>query len=129
MRKRYCISYYQYSNQVNHYTCIKINSVGSIPNFIHFVDNEKCVCHYINIRTESWGNENSYQMSTCASQKKYGNYANNVEKCCLPKGTYNLDCKCSYGDGWHGGYLKIAGKKYCEDFKSGTSKKVSVTWN
>lgn len=30
--------------------------------------------------------------------------------------TYTLVCIDSYGDGWHGGYVKIDGVKYCETF-------------
>ena len=50
-----------------------------------------------------------------------------TEKCCLAPGTYTLDCKCSYGDGWHEGYLEIDGVKYCNDFSEGYSKTVEVT--
>ena len=39
-------------------------------------------------------------------------------ECCLPPGEYTLECKDSYGDGWHGGYITVAGTKYCENFNS-----------
>ena len=32
-----------------------------------------------------------------------------------------LGCQCSYGDGWHGGYVEIGGLQYCGDFKMGHS--------
>ena len=32
-----------------------------------------------------------------------------------------LGCQCSYGDGWHGGYLEIGGIQYCGDFQMGHS--------
>ena len=51
------------------------------------------------------------------------------EECCQPAGRYTLTCKCSYGDGWHGGYLEINGTNYCEDFKHGYSKLVTVNFN
>ena len=87
-------------------------------------------CKSIKVRTEAWGNENSYQMSTCASTRTYGNYADyDEEDCCLSPGTYTLICKCSYGDGWHNGYVEIDGTKYCQDFTSGGSKSVTVTFN
>ena len=38
--------------------------------------------------------------------------------CSQPEGTYPVFCEDFYGDGWHGGYLEIDGKKYCEEFKS-----------
>merc|ERR1719412_2363516 len=34
-------------------------------------------------------------------------------RCKLKAGTYTLECKDKYGEGWGGGYLKIKGKKYC----------------
>jgi len=87
-------------------------------------------CKSVKIRTEAWGYENSYEMSTCASTRTYGNYANyDEEDCCLSPGTYTLICKCSYGDGWHNGYIEIDGTKYCEDFLGGGSKSVTVTFN
>ena len=39
-----------------------------------------------------------------------------------------MDCKCSYGDGWHGGYLEINGVRYCDDFSSGHKQTVTVEW-
>ena len=87
------------------------------------------VCHDIKIRTERWGNENSYQIGECSSQRQYGNKRNYEENCCLAPGTYTLDCKCSYGDGWHGGYIEIDGIKYCQDFTDGFSKSVTVNFD
>ena len=40
-----------------------------------------------------------------------------------------MDCEDSYGDGWHGGYLKIHGVKYCDDFKDGHEQTVTVEWD
>ena len=70
-------------------------------------------------------------MGTCMSPStKYESRTNYSEECCLAKGTYSLECKCSFGDGWHGGYLEIDEKKYCgkDDFKEGHSKTVQVTF-
>ena len=39
-----------------------------------------------------------------------------------------LDCKCSFGDGWHGGYVEINEVKYCDDFTRGHEKQVEVSW-
>ena len=86
-------------------------------------------CHNIKIRTESWGYENSYVMDSCASQQTYATRSNYEEECCLAPGTYTLECKCSYGDGWHGGYLEIDGTQYCKDFTSGSSESVTVEFN
>ena len=82
----------------------------------------------IKIRTESDGYENSYAIGTCVSTQQYATRQNYEEECSLAAGTYNLDCKCTYGDGWDGGYVEIDGVQYCKDFTSGHSKTVSVTW-
>ena len=68
-------------------------------------------------------------MSKCVSQKKYGNNAKYEEKCCLAPGTYTLNCKDSFGDGWHGGYIEIGGTEYCQDFNAGKLKSVTVNFN
>ena len=75
-----------------------------------------------------YGNENSYVMSSCMSKVKYDDNKLYKEKCCLAAGTYSLDCKCIFGDGWHGGYIKINGKEYCKDFTKGHMKTVPVTF-
>ena len=41
----------------------------------------------------------------------------------------NRICKDRFGDGWHGGFIEIDGIKYCEDFKDGSSKPVTVNFN
>ena len=55
-----------------------------------------------------------------------GNYDNNEtynRKCCLPVGNddddFVITCKDTYGDGWHGAYLQINEKNYCEKFSTG----------
>ena len=59
---------------------------------------------------------------TCNSKDEYDNYKEDTQKCCVAKdqGEITITCKDSYGDGWHGGYLEINGKKYCASFESGT---------
>merc|ERR1712165_88590 len=86
-------------------------------------------CTNIKIRTEAWGNENSYAIGTCVSTQQYATRKNYEEECSLASGTYNLDCKCTYGDGWHGGYVEIDGAKYCEGFRTGHKTSVPVVWN
>ena len=56
--------------------------------------------------------EQSWTFGTCSMSDS---------KCCLASGTYTLNCKDSYGDGWNGGYIIISGTKYCDDF-NGKSK-------
>ena len=50
-----------------------------------------------------------------------------TEQCCLTGGDYQIICKDSYGDGWHGGYLEINGQRYCEDFTIGKEQKVTIS--
>merc|ERR1711962_1240244 len=86
------------------------------------------LCHNIKIETKSWGHENSYELGSCSSQQRYGSYENYEEECCQPSGTYTLECMCSYGDGWHGGYIEIDGTRYCDDFTAGYSENVTVSF-
>ena len=86
------------------------------------------VCGKIKVRTENWGYENSYAIGTCVSKQQYRSRKNYEEECCLAPGNYNLDCKCSWGDGWHGGYVEIDGVKYCDGFRTGHKESVPVVW-
>jgi len=90
---------------------------------------EQCqTCATVKVRTSSWGSENSYAIGTCVSQEVYSSNSDYEEECCLEPGSYALDCKCSFGDGWHGGYVEINGVKYCDDFNYGHEKQVEVSW-
>merc|ERR1719295_32514 len=98
-------------------------------------DSDK-VCVNLKLTTKSWGKEISWKFGSCESPAGYGEneegkYGNNQEyniECCQPSGTYELDCKDKYGDGWHGGYIQIGNDatQYCKDFESGSSKKQQV---
>merc|ERR1712223_472589 len=83
----------------------------------------------IKIRTEKWGEENRYAIGSCLSTQQYASYKNYEEECSLAPGSYYLDCKCTYGDGWHGGYVEIDGVQYCKDFTYGYKMSVIVTWS
>ena len=81
------------------------------------------VCTTIKLVTKRWGNEISWSFGACNSEgQEYGNHNIYTQQCCQPAGSYPVTCKDSYGDGWHGGYLKIEGKKYCKRFKNGHEK-------
>ena len=68
-------------------------------------------------------------MGTCRSPTSpYDDESDYSEDCCLAPDTYTLECKCSFGDGWHEGYLEIDGVKYCDDFTDGSSKTVQVNF-
>ena len=70
--------------------------------------------------TKKWGHENSWIFGSCANSQTYKSKQIYTEKCCQLEGEYELICKDSFGDGWHGGYLEIDGTKYCTDFKQGS---------
>ena len=75
-------------------------------------------------RTRSYGSETSWSIGNCQSEQAYGNHQQYSQECCLyggDSGIYIVTCLDSYGDGWHGGYLEVNGKKYCEEFRSGRS--------
>ena len=103
-------------------------------NFLFIIDYDERKCHTIKIRTAEYGSENSFGIKSgsktvCGSHQQYNDHGNFEEECCMVPGTYTVNCKCSYGDGWHGGYLEIDGTRYCEDFLSGTTKSVTVSFN
>ena len=72
------------------------------------------------LTTRSFGEEISWILDLCESNGGYGDYGEYMQQCCLIPGSYNLECKDSYGDGWNGGYIEVDGTKYCESFTSGS---------
>ena len=80
-------------------------------------------CQNIKIVTKAWGNEVSWTFGSCQgpSGGSYSNYDEHDVQCCLAGGSYTLNCKDSYGDGWHGGYIEIGGTRYCETFLAGST--------
>ena len=88
------------------------------------------MCKNVKVVTKSYGWENTWALGACESKETYQSNKEMTQECCQAPGTYELECKDSHGDGWHGGYLEIQGKKYCEDFRGGHGnhvKKVQVT--
>merc|ERR1711990_56373 len=84
------------------------------------------VCINIKTTTKEWGRENSWTFGSCSSGQEYRSHKVYDEECCQPAGSYELVCKCSYGDGWHGGFIQIGDseEKLCEDFEDGDFKTV-----
>jgi hypothetical protein len=50
-----------------------------------------------------------------------------AEACALKQGKYELQCLDDEADGWHGGFLVIDGKRYCDDFLDGHKKVVEFS--
>ena len=74
-------------------------------------------CFDIKTITSNGGNENSWTLGSCSSNKTYDNHNQYEEECCLPHGKYELSCNDSNGDGWEGGYIQINGTSYCNVLK------------
>ena len=49
------------------------------------------------------------------------------EEVCIQRGTHKLVCNDTAGDGWHGGYIEIDNKRYCDNFTSGLNMAIEVT--
>ena len=75
----------------------------------------------VSLTSRNWGSEISWTLGDCSSDTIYENHDTHEGECSLPSGQYTLVCKDSYGDGWHGGFIMISGKTYCETFDSGFS--------
>ena len=71
------------------------------------------------LTTRSFGEEISWILDSCESNGGYGDNGEYMQQCCLIPGSYNLECKDSYGDGWNDGYIEVDGTKHCESFTSG----------
>ena len=78
-------------------------------------------CLEVKLTTKVHGSEISWTLGTCSSDTSYGNNQEYVQRCCLAHGSHYLQCLDSYGDGWTGGYIEVAGTSYCDTFSSGRS--------
>ena len=77
-------------------------------------------CFDVEVKTMDRANEMSWTLGTCKSTRAYyRRYSPFVESCCMVGGIHQLACDDSAGNGWHGGFLRIAGTVYCKDFRIG----------
>ena len=93
------------------------------------------------VTTATYANEIEWSIGCdgprgCPECKSDGNYEDEEsydQKCCLPvdddKNDFVITCEDTYGDGWHGSYLEINGKKYCEQFVDGKIHREALTNN
>lgn len=84
-------------------------------------------CKRIRMVNKAWGAENSWSVGTCSGRGYRSHRTADEGDCCL-KGSKTLNCYDSYGDGWHGGYLEIAGARYCDGFSRWRHKTVTVVF-
>ena len=78
----------------------------------------------VTLTTRDYGIEIAWSLGgDCQSDFNYDGYDANygyeddqehLKVCCLPPGSHILKCTDRAGDGWHGGFLTIDGKRYCE---------------
>ena len=80
------------------------------------------------LKTGNYAGQISWNLGSCQSKRQgYGSYARYVEQCCLPTGSYTLQCKDSASNGWHGGYIEVDGQKYCDNFLGGNVETSQIT--
>lgn len=89
---------------------------------------EPPVCLDVKTVTKAWGYENSWHVGNCNSEQQYSSNSEYTQQCCLRSEDLELTCDCSYGDGWHGGYLEINGQRFCETFTDGYTTSETVSW-
>jgi len=83
-------------------------------------------CTTIAVNAKTWGSEIRWRIKThrnedtgCTGINGYDNHKTKKKTCCLPDNKYHLWCEDTYGDGWHGGSISVAGVNYCSDFSRG----------
>ena len=76
------------------------------------------------VEWEIIGNSSPSSTTNCKGGPYNDKYGTVHTTCNLAPGRYLLKCIDTYGDGWHGGWLKIGGTKYCQDFTTGHLKTV-----
>ena len=78
----------------------------------------------VRLVTKDYGIEVAWSLgNACQSDYNYDGYDSNygyeddqesIKICCLVPGVYILKCLDRAGDGWHGGFLMIDDRRYCE---------------
>lgn len=90
---------------------------------------EQCQPTTVQLHTSDWSNEITWDIegTSCESDRIYFPFQTYEKTCCIPVGNYVLNCKDSFGDGWHGAYMVIDGVEYCREFESGILQSNSIT--
>jgi len=92
----------------------------------------ECTMRSVFLYTFAYGNEVTWDLagvSGCDSGNLYfGDNGFYEFECCIPDGSFTLNCQDSYHDGWHNGYLEIEGHKFCDDFQNGHTMTETVTF-
>ena len=80
-------------------------------------------CFDVKLTTKSNANLIRWTLGNYGNHYKHHNHSlgnefrDYYQACCLPPGQYTLTCQNdNYPDGWHGDYIEILGKRYCDNF-------------
>merc|ERR1719401_3001532 len=80
-------------------------------------------CFTVTTHTGQWAYEMSWTIGGECSKSSSVTFQDHqiYEQTCCAQYFSGLTVHCvdAYGDGWNGGYLEIAGRRYCEDFGGG----------
>ena len=78
------------------------------------------------LTTKAHASEISWSLGSCSSNRSYSDNQKYTQQCCLGFGSYGLQCKDSYGDGWEGGYIEVDGIIHCDNFYSGSVQTIAI---
>ena len=87
------------------------------------------MCVKVYLQTGNYAEDISWKFGSCSSKngKKYKDWTRYEFDCCQPKGSYEMICKDSFGDGWgDGAYIQVGDIKECTKFTSGSQKSALV---
>ena len=68
----------------------------------------------------------SWTFGTCKLTRTLYTRDPHSDSCCLVAGKHQLTCDNSAGGGWDGGFLRIGGNLYCNDFVIGYQQQVDI---
>ena len=88
----------------------------------------------VKLKIVKYGSEMSWSFNgpTECNGEDFSGTGWNERTCYVVPGDYNLRCIDSYGDGWHGGKMRILGVDYCKGFTSGklaTGGPITITYD
>ena len=82
----------------------------------------------VQLFTQNWGSEISFKIDgVTITSGTLGNFQTYTYMRCLAPGSHTLLLQDSFGDGWHGGYVRINNVNYGTTFTSGAS--MTATFN
>ena len=81
------------------------------------------VCIEIIITTREFASEISWSFETfCNSTQQYQDNQEYNHTCCYRTNSawqYKLRCQDANGDGWHGAFITVNDRRYCDQFSEG----------